>query len=109
MASACEKCGYFPVRCKCGELQLQAENKRLKDFVLKLVEKEDLEELDYWAEEYLHAYEQLAKIQEIQAENKELKQNLLEFGRHSEGCSRTFGEKYRCKCGWAEARAGSII
>ncbi len=44
--------------------QLQSENKKLKVFALKLVEnEEELESLDYWAEEYLHAYEQLAKIE----------------------------------------------
>ncbi len=31
MASACPKCTYFAVRCKCAEILLEAENKRLKD------------------------------------------------------------------------------
>ena len=54
--------------------KLQAENKKLKVFALKLVEnEEELESLDYWAEEYLHAYGQLSKIAEFEAENKKLK------------------------------------
>lgn len=31
MASACEKCGYFPVSCKCKELALQAQVKELRE------------------------------------------------------------------------------
>ncbi len=51
--------------------QLQAENKKLKEFALKLIdEEEELEYLDYWAEEYLHAYNQLSEINKIVAENK---------------------------------------
>jgi hypothetical protein len=30
MASACLKCKYFPVRCKCEELRLKAENKQFR-------------------------------------------------------------------------------
>jgi len=36
----------------------------------------------------------------LQAENKWLKEELIEFGRHGQGCSRQWGTKYRCKCGW---------
>lgn len=39
MASACEKCGYFPVRCKCEELQLQAELDRYKTALQEIAEK----------------------------------------------------------------------
>lgn len=49
--------------------KLKTENEKLKKFALKLVEEEsELTEknLDYWAEEYLHAYECL-----VNPENKE--------------------------------------
>lgn len=48
----------------------EAELEKLKKFALVLVEgdEKELEHLDYWAEEYLHAYEQLTKIGEIEAE-----------------------------------------
>ena len=50
---------------------------KLKAFALKLVgNEEELESLDYWAEEYLHAYEQLGEIAEIVAENKKLKERV---------------------------------
>jgi len=64
------------------ELQKQladyiAKNKRLKEFALKLVEEEgELDDLDYWAEEYLHAYKQLANINEIETENKRLREAI---------------------------------
>lgn len=38
--------------------------------------------------------------EQLQAENEELKQDLLEFGGHSEGCNYPYNEKYGCKCGW---------
>jgi hypothetical protein len=34
------------------------------------------------------------------AEIAELKQDLIEYGRHSPGCPRQWGSKYKCKCGW---------
>lgn len=47
------------------------------EFIKKLVDEEEVEEnLEYWAEEYLHAYEQLTKINEIEAENERLKRLL---------------------------------
>lgn len=42
------------------------------------------------------------RCQQLQAENKELKQDLLEFGRHSEGCCYIYDKVYGCKCGWLE-------
>ena len=54
--------------------ELEIENERLKSFALKLVEtEEELQQLDYWAEEYLHAYDQLAGIRYIAAEYERLK------------------------------------
>ena len=41
-----------------------------------------------------------AKLAEVEAENKKLKLDLIEFGRHGEGCRGQWGEQYRCKCGW---------
>lgn len=37
-------------------------------------------------------------------EIEQLKQDLIEYGRHAEGCSRAFGEKYRCRCGWLRVK-----
>ena len=73
---------YYGLCFTCAYNKLQAENKKLKAFALKLVEDEgELQNLDYWAEEYLHAYEQLAGVSEIeikreqlQAENEKLKE-----------------------------------
>ncbi len=76
--------------------QLRAENKQVQ-LSDKLCPIGQTNTCGYWAK-------QQKQIQHLQAENKELKQNLLEFGRHSEGCSRTFGEKYRCKCGWLKVQ-----
>ena len=42
-----------------------------------------------------HYYQQVEKI-------KELKQDLLEFGRHSEGCSAPYS--YPCRCGWDKVK-----
>jgi len=70
---------------------------------------------------YLHTLEQRlsescqreercrTKNEKLQAEldNKcvelqEAKQDLLEFGRHSEGCNYPYGKEYGCKCGWLQ-------
>ena len=40
------------------------------------------------------------KIKQLETKNKELKLNLLEFGRHSEGCNYPHNKEYGCKCGW---------
>ena len=42
------------------------------------------------------------QVEQLRAENKDLKQDLLEFGRHSKGCNYPYGEAYGCKCGWLE-------
>lgn len=40
------------------------------------------------------------RLEQLQAELNETRRDLLEFGRHSEGCSHAFDVKYRCRCGW---------
>lgn len=40
------------------------------------------------------------KIVQLQTEKKELYENLIEYGRHGEGCAGQWGKKYPCKCGW---------
>ena len=65
-----------------------AENQTLKAFALKLVDDEaELSQLDYWAEEYRHAYNALASITEqeqqlaaARAENEKLRQALYREG-----------------------------
>lgn len=41
-----------------------------------------------------------AKLTSLQAENKRLREDLIEYGRHAAGCSQEFALKYRCRCGW---------
>ena len=36
------------------------------------------------------------------AEVVRLRQLLIEYGRHNEGCNAQFGDTYRCRCGWRE-------
>ena len=49
----------------------------------------------------IDAYAEIEKNHaKLQDENKWLKEELIEFGRHGQGCSRQWGTKYRCKCGW---------
>lgn len=31
---------------------------------------------------------------------EKLEELLIEYGRHSAGCNRELGDKYRCRCGW---------
>ena len=38
MASACTKCNYFPVRCRCAEILLEVENKQLKKELKKRID-----------------------------------------------------------------------
>ena len=49
MASACEKCGYFPVRrCKCEEVQLQ---ERIQELEAKFKSANDiLNSQSFWCE-----------------------------------------------------------
>lgn len=64
---------FFPALMRYALDKSEEENERLKAFALKLVEsEEELQQLDYWAEEYLHAYDQLSSIRDIAAENERL-------------------------------------
>ena len=33
---------------------------------------------------------------------KELKELLIEYGRHQPGCPNQYDKKYHCRCGWEE-------
>ena len=40
---------------------------------------------------------------QVKAKNKrikELEELLIEYGRHSSGCSAQYDKKYPCRCGW---------
>ena len=39
-------------------------------------------------------------VDRLMEEIKGLKQDLIEFGRHSPGCPNQYDKKYHCKCGW---------
>lgn len=43
-----------------------------------------------------------AEVQRLTAENANLRQLVIEYGRHCEGCSAACGDQYRCRCGWQE-------
>ncbi len=44
----------------------------------------------------------IAAIKALRSEVERQKEDLLEFGRHTAGCSAALGEQYRCRCGWRE-------
>ena len=52
-----------------------------------------------------HIFDLCDSLDVSEASCKELKELLTEYGRHSPGCSREFGKKYRCRCGWSEVIA----
>lgn len=76
--------------------RLQAENKKQKELIDQLCSQEPCPKCGYGVTSACYGCE----IKQLQAEVKQLKEDLIEFGRHSEGCSRQWDEKYRCKCGW---------
>lgn len=49
-----------------------------------------------------HLARQEEEIGRLRAENARLRQLLIEYGRHNDGCSAAFGVKYRCRCGWRD-------
>ena len=42
---------------------------------------------------------------QVRAENARLRQIIIDYARHNEGCSAAFGDKYRCRCGWRDVEA----
>jgi hypothetical protein len=51
-----------------------------------------------WAEE------SLKKIDDKEKKIEELRLDLLEFGRHDEGCNYIYSKNYGCKCGWLKVK-----
>ena len=86
----CPECGWFNGlhNYSCKIETLRAEKEYLEDTLDDKVA-EACKELD-------------SQIEGFKAEIVDLKQDLLEFGRHSEGCNYPYGEAYGCKCGWLE-------
>jgi hypothetical protein len=35
-----------------------------------------------------------------QEKNRWLRENLIEYGRHEQGCNQAYNKKYSCRCGW---------
>ena len=48
------------------------------------------------------------KFKALEEENKELKELLIEYGRHSAGCSKQYDKKYPCRCGWDRERKKAL-
>ncbi len=48
-----------------------------------------------------------SKNAELSAENRRVKAELREYGRHHPGCNAPFGS-YACKCGWADVRKAAL-
>ena len=44
-------------------------------------------------------------LKERDAEIKRLRQLIIEYARHAEGCSAAHGDQYRCRCGWRAVEA----
>jgi hypothetical protein len=42
------------------------------------------------------------RVPELVSEVRRLRQLLVEYGRHGEGCNAQWGDTYRCRCGWRE-------
>jgi hypothetical protein len=45
------------------------------------------------------------EIAVLRAANARLRRLLVEYGRHNEGCSAQWGDRYRWRCGWREEGA----
>jgi hypothetical protein len=45
-------------------------------------------------------------VPELVAEVRRLRQLIIEYARHTEGCSAAHGDQYRCRCGWRDVEAG---
>ena len=61
-----------------------------------------------WCDEEVDAYGRIVaaaeRAEEMEARVKVLEQALNEYGRHAPGCSAAVSDKYRCRCGWDDAR-----
>lgn len=76
--------------------ELEAENKKMKELKCPPIESGDtcicpIEELETML---------IKKDERI----KELKELLIEYGRHQLGCEKQWGSKYPCRCGWDRER-----
>lgn len=74
--------------------RLEAENKQLRVGRTKLVE---------YGEQYR------GKIIKLEAENKRLLEDLMEFGCHQAGCLAGYDDKkWKCDCGWERAKQEAL-
>ena len=46
--------------------------------------------------------------EKLEDENKQLREDLIEFGRHGEGCAYQYDKKFPCKCGWLKTRQALV-
>jgi hypothetical protein len=73
--------------------QLQAENKQLRG--------EEPIPFAWWAE-----CPKLAQVvmERVIGRNKQLREDLIEYGRHQPGCSEKFAAEHGCRCGWDKVK-----
>jgi hypothetical protein len=63
----------------------------------------EVERLRAWGERFEQSfYDTSSKAAEYREEIARLRQLLVEYGRHTEGCSAAHGDQYRCRCGWRD-------